>query len=353
MARVIVGLSGGVDSAVSAALLRRAGHRVTGIFIKIWQPEFIECTWREDRLDAMRVCAVLGIPFKEIDLSEEYRRDVVERMVATYERGATPNPDVLCNQSIKFGAFFEWARKAGAEYVATGHYAQSVSGHLLRGLDSSKDQSYFLHRIAEDHLRHTMFPIGGMKKDEVRALAARFNLPVAAKPDSQGLCFVGDISLPEFLGRYVQLEPGIVRDEMGTDIGTHEGAALFTIGQRHGFHRKHASSSDAPCFVIATDVAKNEITVSPDRSRAQTCVTNIADVHWINTEPDLSQAYSVQSRYREEPVLARIERSGHGMTVLLEKPRMLSPGQSIVVYEGNRCLGGGVIESNEPLANSH
>ncbi len=343
MSRVFVGLSGGVDSAVSAALLKREGHDVTGVFIKIWQPEFIECTWREDRLDAMRVCAALGIAFKEIDLSEEYKRKVVESMVATYERGETPNPDVLCNSSIKFGAFTDWALRSGAEYVATGHYAQVHDGKLLRGIDANKDQSYFLHRLSGENLRRVFFPIGSMRKSDVRLEAKRRNLPVAAKPDSQGLCFVGDVSLPEFLGRYVTLSPGIVRDESGADIGTHEGAALYTRGQRHGFSLTHASASEAPRFVIANDVSNNEITVSRDRAHAESTIARVTDMHWINGEPDLSKSYSIQSRYREKPIQARIEHTGDQYSIRFDQPHMLSLGQSIVVYDVDFCLGGGPI----------
>ena len=196
MNKVFVGLSGGVDSAVSAALLKEAGYEVTGVFIKIWQPEFIECTWKDDRLDAMRVCAALDIPFRELDLSEQYKKEVVEKMVADYARGVTPNPDVLCNAEIKFGAFAAWAKREGAASIATGHYAQKKDavGHfeLLRAHDTAKDQSYFLYRLTQADLSRALFPIGGMEKSEVRAQAKRFKLPVADKPDSQGLCFVGE-----------------------------------------------------------------------------------------------------------------------------------------------------------------
>src|ERR1041385_6375895 len=190
MKKVFVGLSGGVDSAVSAALLKERGYHVTGVFIKIWRPEFIECTWKEDRIDAMRVCAALEIPFKELDLSEVYKKDIIDSMVKDYARGVTPNPDVLCNRSIKFGGFAKWAFDEGADRIATGHYARTENGKLLRGVDEKKDQSYFLHLVSENDLKRTLFPVGEMKKTQVRELAKKFNLPVAQKPDSQGLCFI-------------------------------------------------------------------------------------------------------------------------------------------------------------------
>ncbi len=268
MKRVFVGLSGGVDSAVSASILKSQGYDVTGVFIKIWQPEFIECTWREDRLDAMRVCAALEIPYREIDLSDEYKQAVVQRMVAAYERGVTPNPDVLCNTIIKFGAFMRWAIDEGADYVATGHYARSENGMLLRGIDTSKDQSYFLHGLTSAQLDRIIFPIGGMKKSEVRSLASKLVLPVAQKPDSQGLCFVGDISLPEFLSHYTVLKAGAVLDVSGTVVGSHDGAARFTIGQRHGFALHTALADAVPHYVISTDASGNTITISPEKDAA-------------------------------------------------------------------------------------
>lgn len=343
--KVFVGLSGGVDSAVSAALLKHEGYDVTGCFIKIWQPEFIECTWREDRLDAIRVCASLGIPFKEIDLSDEYKREVVDPMVAEYARGITPNPDVLCNRAIKFGHFFAWARKEGADTIATGHYAQirHESGHsyLARGADSAKDQSYFLWQVREEELAHTMFPIGGMKKTDVRALAHKFGLPNAEKPDSQGLCFVGTVSMDEFLGRYITLAPGVALEE-GRPVGTHRGAARYTPGQRHGFSIDNTDGGE-PYYVVETDVKENTISVSPDRSRATKKEVSLRDVHWINGKPSFPFDAQVQARYREVPIRAHIENHG-SVRVTFSEPHLVSPGQSLVVYDEERCIGGGVIE---------
>lgn len=338
--KVYVGISGGVDSAVSAALLKERGHSVTGVFIKIWQPEFIECTWREDRLDAMRVAATLGIPYQEVDLSEQYKKAVVQDMIATYMRGETPNPDVLCNREIKFGEFFRWAMRDGAEAVATGHYARTHDGVLLRGVDSEKDQSYFLHRIGKAQLENTFFPVGSLHKQDVRALAHRFGLPVATKRDSQGLCFVGDITLPEFLARYVALQKGVVRDEAGKVIGEHDGAQLYTAGQRHGF--RVFGGESAPRYVIATDTAKNEIMVSAERAHAAHRVAYVVDMHWIE-EPTLPGECDIQTRYREQPLRARVEENNTGVVVHFHESHLLSQGQSLVIYDGQRCIGGGPI----------
>jgi len=354
--KVFVGLSGGVDSAVSAALLKEQGYDVVGTFIKIWQPEFIECTWREDRLDAMRVCAALGVPFCEIDLSEEYKREVVERMVADYARGVTPNPDVLCNRHIKFGSFAQWAKEQGAHAIATGHYARKreVGGHLelLRARDFSKDQSYFLYRLTQLDLARAMFPIGGMLKSEVRALARKFNLPIAQKPDSQGLCFVGEVSMAEFLKRFIPLERGAVLCD-GEVVGEHEGAALYTTGQRHGLTPRSKTGTDA-YYVVSTDVLKNEVHVSTRREDAERPSASVSDVHWVYREPELPCAVHVQARYHEQGVGATITKETDGFIATFERPHIVSPGQSLVFYqpsgradEGDVCVGGGVIATSD------
>jgi len=350
MRKVFVGLSGGVDSGVSAALLKERGFDVVGAFIKIWQPEFIECTWREDRLDAMRVAAALGIPFREIDLSEEYKKEVVDSMVADYKRGSTPNPDVLCNRSIKFGHFLRWALTEGADYIATGHYANvhyerlTKSFILRRGKDTAKDQSYFLYRLGQKDLSHTLFPVGELTKPEVRAQARRFGLPVAAKPDSQGLCFVGDVSMRDFLARFIKVEAGAVVDAQGNEIGRHEGAALYTIGQRHGFTVHDSSAEHAPYFVIEVDVSRNRVKVSHERANATRKTIRVEDMHWIGGMPRLPFAAEAQARYRETPVKVNVSGEGTSVVVDFSEPHIAARGQSLVIYDGERCLGGGAIQ---------
>lgn len=338
---VYVGLSGGVDSAVSAALLRSQGYRVVGAFIKIWRPEFYECTWEKDRIDAMRVAVALDIPFREIDLSTEYEREVIKEMTASYESGTTPNPDVSCNERIKFGSFYDWARGDGADLVATGHYAR-IAEHageytLLRGVDQSKDQSYFLYRIGRDRLSSVLFPVGGMTKSAVRSLADRHALPVAKKHDSQGLCFVGDVGMREFLSRYIEVREGAVLDENGNEIGRHEGAALYTIGQRHGFSTKEAG----PFFVSSIDARSNTLTVVRDLRSCARSTASLGRMHWL-VDPDLPRTATAQSRYHGAPFDVRVEEMP-ATSVMFDSPQVISPGQSLVMYDGDVCLGGGII----------
>lgn len=344
METVFVGLSGGVDSAVSAALLKDRGYNVVGAFIKIWQPEFIECTWEKDRIDAMRVAAALSIPFREIDLSEEYKKEVVEKMVADYSRGTTPNPDVLCNSRVKFGHFARWAKESGADLIATGHYARiektGSEYRLLRGQDTNKDQSYFLYRLDRTDLSTTLFPIGEYTKPEVRALAKKYALPNAEKPDSQGLCFVGDVSMKDFLARYIPLVRGPVVTMEGEVIGEHEGAALYTIGQRHGF--EVTRGGNVPHYVVSLDVKKNEIVVSERKEDVMRKELQIRDIHWIIPVP-LPFSCTAQVRYRGEAYPCSIQRAGDLFAAEFTEPVVASAGQSIVFYRGAHCLGGGII----------
>ncbi|MBI5469754.1 tRNA 2-thiouridine(34) synthase MnmA [Candidatus Kaiserbacteria bacterium] len=342
--RVFVGMSGGVDSAVSAALLKQEGHDVTGVFIKIWSPEFLECTWKQDRLDALRSAVAIGIPFKEIDLSNEYRDTVIQKMIRVYESGRTPNPDVVCNETIKFGAFFRWALAAGADKVATGHYARILYNEpvhcyeLHRGIDKDKDQSYFLHRLGQEELSQTVFPVGEMEKREVRQLAHTFSLSVAPRPESQGLCFVGDITLPEFLSRYIAPRHGVVVDVHGVLLGEHDGAHLFTLGQRHGM-RFSAETDGKPYYVVKTDIPSNVVTVSHTREDAakERCV--LENMHWISGAiPDAEASV----RYRSPGVRCHIEAIAGHSSIRFDMPQIISPGQSVVLYDGSRCLGGGI-----------
>lgn len=342
-------MSGGVDSALSAALLKEAGYDVYGVFIKIWQPEFLECTWEEDRLDALRTAAALGIPFQMVDFSDAYREHVIEAMLAGYRDGLTPNPDVLCNRFIKFGALLKWADTAGFAYVATGHHARietafSDAPALLRGIDGAKDQSYFLWQLTQGDLRRTLLPVGNMEKAAVRSEAQRRNLPVAEKPDSQGLCFVGDIDMHTFLSRFLSVVPGELVDGAGAVIGEHRGAALYTLGQRHGLSVTNASYSQQPLYVTAIDVHQNRVTVAPTVREARRSTVYIERTNWMREKPHINKMYHAEVRYHQGAqacTVAQLE--GDTAVVTFRDPQLAVPGQSLVLYENEMCLGGGVI----------
>lgn len=294
----------------------------------------------------MRVAAHLDIPFIEVDLSREYEREVFRPSIDEWKRGLTPNPDTLCNEKIKFGVFYDFCMSQGADVVATGHYAQAQDGQLFISADKNKDQSYFLWAVPETHVKKVMFPVGNLTKPEVRALAERFNLPNAARHDSQGLCFLGDISIDDMLAREVGHAQGDVFDEDGSVIGTHEGAAFYTLGQRHGFSLSHDSPDAKPQYVIAKDIARNTITVSQYKFPRDAKKTRIGLMHanWIGEVG--AGACEARYRYRQELIPAAIiSKEGDGAEVDLEAPQYVPLGQSLVLYEGDRCLGGGVIES--------
>ncbi len=353
--KVFVGLSGGVDSSVSAALLQEAGYDVTGVFIKVWQAPFLPCNWKEERLDAMRVCAKLGIPFLTFDFEKEYKKEVVDYMIAEYKAGRTPNPDVCCNQHVKFRAFFDTARKMGADFVATGHYAQVSKNkdgtcNMKAGDDANKDQSYFLWTLTQKELSHTLFPVGNIEKPEVRKLAEKFGLHTASKKDSQGLCFIGKVDLREFLGHFVQEKPGTVLDEKGNAVGVHSGAFFYTLGQRHGFTITDKSPTDAPYFVIKKDVKKNLVVVSQKNPEnnflADTITVDIKNTNWISEIPKAAKSYAARVRYRQPLVTCSIKITGKKTaTIMFKTPiQAATPGQSLVVYEKGVCMGGGVIK---------
>ncbi len=344
--KVYVGMSGGVDSSVSAALLKKRGYDVTGVFIKVWQPDWINCTWKEDRLDAMRVAAKLEIPFITLDLEKEYKEEVVDYMINEYKAGRTPNPDVMCNRYVKFGGFFDWAMKQGADYVATGHYAQVIDNNLVAGNDKNKDQTYFLWTLKKEHLAKTIFPVGNIEKPEARKLAKKFNLPNAEKKDSQGLCFIGKIDIKEFLTHYIDSKPGIVLNEDGENIGEHDGSFFYTIGERHGFNITKKTPNDEPYYVISKDIVRNTITVANKNSDGElpNGITRIKlrDVNWNTGEEQIGKNLKARSRYRAElQDIKFIDES----TVEFAKPQYtISPGQSLVIYDGEICLGGGIID---------
>ena len=254
--KVFVGASGGVDSSTTMAILKEQGYDVTGVFIKVWQPDFVECQWKEDRLDAMRVCATLGVQFLDLDLEEEYKKGVFDYMVDGYKNGRTPNPDVMCNKKIKFGAFLDFALENGADHVATGHYVRLEDGKLLTGVDKNKDQSYFLWTLTKEQLKYCLFPIGGYEKIKVREMAKKFKLSTAQKKDSQGLCFVGKVDMKEFLERFIPQKKGEVLNEKGEVIGEHDGVFYYTLGQRHGFLITKKGTDDKPYYIVKKDLEK-------------------------------------------------------------------------------------------------
>lgn len=339
---VFVGLSGGVDSSVAAYLLQKEGYDVVGVFIKTWYPEWLSCTWREERRSAMRVAAVLEIPFLTVDFAEAYKKEVADYFIKEYEKGRTPNPDVMCNRAVKFGAFYEWARAQGADYVATGHYAKKEDGLLKIPSDTVKDQTYFLWTISPEVLSHTLFPLGDLEKKEVRTVAAEAGLPTATKKDSQGICFLGQVDMKEFLSHYIDFVPGDVLDENGAVIGRHEGAILYTLGQRHGFTITHHDASIAPLFVVSKDVAKNTITVAQTITHEAHKEVTLEEVNWNQgTPPAVGTQFMCRTRYRQEMISCEFK---DDKTVVLHEVRELpTSGQSLVVYDGEVCLGGGVI----------
>ena len=345
MKTVYVGMSGGVDSSVAAALLARRGFRVVGVYMKNWTADVagVACAWQQDLDDARAAAAVLDIPFKVMDFQREYRRHVVDVMIAKYAAGLTPNPDVLCNQEIKFKLFFQAALADGADLVATGHYARADGGRLLKARDTLKDQTYFLYRVSRAALRRTLFPLGELSKPEVRALAAEFGLPTATKPDSQGICFVGKVGLKEFLRQYAPADlivPGpVVLRRTGEVVGRHDGALFYTVGQRHGL----GLGGGRPFFVVGKDMVTATVYVTDDPAdRAlDTARFDITDVHWIGRAPEAGRDYDVRVRYRAELISGRVEETA--TIALAHSERAVAPGQSAVIYDGDEVLGGGVI----------
>lgn len=366
--KVFVGLSGGVDSAVSAALLQEQGYDVTGVFIRAWQPDWLPCTWREERRDAMKVAISLGIPFLFLDLEKEYKQEVVDQMLSEYKKNRTPNPDVLCNREIKFGHFWKFAKERGADFIATGHYTRvrelvseslrmssgssmarlssPSSRTLIEGADKEKDQSYFLWTLTQEDLAHTLFPIGHLQKSEVRKLAKKFSLPVAEKKDSQGICFMGDVSMEEFLSHFIESKAGKVVDTEGNVIGKHKGLVYYTIGERRGFEVTKKSATSGPFYIVAKDAKKNMLVVSDKESEILELSPRkvaLEKVSWTSVPdvPDLT----ARVRYRGEKLPCKLALKGKRLVVeFLEPVRGLSLGQSVVFYSGEVCLGGAVMD---------
>ncbi len=336
--KVYVGMSGGVDSSVAAALLKKRGFHVVGVFMKPWQPfgddQF--CLWKQDREDALRSAAVIGIPLLTWDFSKEYKHSVTDYMIREYRAGRTPNPDVMCNKEIKFGLFLKRALKEGADYIATGHYVRKRGTQLWQAKDNNKDQSYFLWTLTPGQLQYCLFPIGDYTKPEIRVMAEKFKLPNYAKKDSQGVCFIGPLDMKEFLAGYIKPKPGKIIHKDGRVIGTHDGVYYYTLGQRHGLN---IGSGAGPFYVIRKDIKRNIIYVGDDRD-AVAGEARIGKLNWLK-DLKLPAAFGVKVRYRAPSVRATL--TGRGVLKFVKPERAVTAGQSAVFYRGRRLLGGGVI----------
>lgn len=346
---VFIGLSGGVDSSVSAWILKNKGYIVKGAFIRGWYPDFIDCDWKKERRDAMRVAAQLDIPFIEIDAEREYKEKVIDQMISQYQKGMTPNPDVWCNKYIKFDVFANKAFEMGADYIATGHYAFSKDGMLFESKDIDKDQTYFMWGIKKEVLNKLITPIGGMNKEEVRKTAKKAGLFTSSKKDSQGLCFLGHIDLKDFLGHYMPLKSGDILNIKGEKIGIHYGTQIYTIGQRHGFEIFNSVSDSKSYFIVSKDTKKNILIADTKPFVQDNTEVKLTDVNILN--PNVLKKDLIcfcRTRYRSDLKKCQILEVDKEIKLkLLEPVDNLTSGQSIVFYSNikhpKECLGGGVV----------
>jgi tRNA-specific 2-thiouridylase len=340
-------MSGGVDSSVSAALLKDQGYDVHGVFMQGWSNPRFECAWKEDRQDAARVAAVLDIPFRVIDYSRDYYERVVSYLIREYKVGRTPNPDVMCNKEIKFGLFFEWAMTQGADFIATGHYARRQEDRVYAAKDNNKDQTYFLWTLTPEIIARTLFPIGNLTKPEVRALARKYGLPVADKKDSQGICFIGEGNMADFLRDEITTRHGDIKTASGKKVGEHDGVELFTIGQRHGIGQ--AGGNGGPYYVAEKNSETATLTVAegdedPILYKKE---VNYRGSNWCTIKtvkhPMFDKPFECEARIRYRAPLARC--TVYEDRVIFDAPqRAVAPGQSIVFYKDSQLLGGGVLD---------
>lgn len=358
---VIVGLSGGVDSAVAALLLIEQGYNVQGLFMKNWEDDDTEteCTAEQDLADAKQVCTELGIPLHQANFSSEYRQQVFDHCLREFEAGRTPNPDVLCNREIKFRAFLDHAVRLGADRVATGHYARVVESgagvEMHRGCDAGKDQTYFLYMVGQESLQRTLFPIGHLQKTEVRRLAEDAGFDNFEKKDSTGICFIGERDFQAFLARYIRREPGLIVSVDGEALGEHQGLSFYTLGQRQGLGIGGRPGASAPWYVVHKDMPGNRLIVAQGHDHPALLSTGlVADqLHWIGgTPPEAGMCCTARVRYRQPDQACVVESLGNGQLQLrFDQPqRAVTPGQSVVLYAGPACLGGGIIAQRIPLA---
>ena len=357
--RIIVGMSGGVDSSVAALLLKQQGHDVLGLFMKNWEDDDSDeyCTARVDLVDAVAVADTLGIDIEVINFSAQYKERVFAEFLAEYRAGRTPNPDVLCNAQIKFRAFLDHALTLGADAIATGHYARIANAdehvELLRGVDSGKDQSYFLYRLEQSQLARSMFPLGGLEKRSVRAIARDHGLGVHAKRDSTGICFIGERPFREFLNRYLPIERGPMCTPEGKMIGSHDGLMFYTIGQRQGLKIGGRNDGDGRAwYVAAKDIAANRLILVQGHDHPMLYARRLvcARLSWTRgTPPDPGRAYTARTRYRQHDTPCRITALDEDRCAIeFEQAQWaITPGQSVVIYDGDVCLGGGIIDAAE------
>jgi tRNA-uridine 2-sulfurtransferase len=356
--RVVVGMSGGVDSSVAAWLLKQQGHDVVGLFMKNWEDDDSDeyCTSREDLVDAAAVADVIGVELEAVNFAAEYRERVFAHFLRDYAAGRTPNPDVLCNSEIKFRAFLDHALALGADRIATGHYARAhratAAGavELRKAVDGSKDQTYFLHRLTQAQLAPVLFPLGGMMKRDVRAMAGREGIPTYAKRDSTGICFSGERPFRDFLARYLPRVPGPIVTPDGVAVGRHDGLAYYTIGQRHGLRIGGRRDADhAPWFVAGKDIARNALIAVQGHDHPLLYRREVAtlDIHWIaGVAPSLPARLAAKTRYRMPDAACEVRATDDGIVAAFDVPQWApTPGQYLVLYDGERCLGGGVIDA--------
>lgn len=355
--RVVVAMSGGVDSSVTAALLKQEGYDVIGLFMKNWSQPLDKkgpCPWVEDQKDVRRVCARLEIPCYTINFEKEYGARVVEYFFREYRAGRTPNPDVLCNKEIKFDLFRKAAKKLGADYMATGHYARLEIGkdgkvHLLKGVDKNKDQSYFLWMLGQEELQDTLLPIGDYTKPEIREMAKKWRLPTADKKDSQGICFIGPIEVREFLQTRISPKVGPVVINGGQIIGEHEGVQYYTIGQRLGLSRINWPTQDIPTLYVKSKDLKTNTLVAGEEQELYAKGLICDNMNWVVESPKDGSWVEVSVRYRQAPVAAKLEKQtdGRWRIVFREPQRAITPGQSVVIYKDEELIGGGVIINSQ------
>ncbi len=356
--KVIVGMSGGVDSSVSAYLLLQGGYEVEGLFMKNWEEDdgTEYCTAIADLADAQQVCDRLGIPLHSANFAAEYWDNVFEHFLSEYKANRTPNPDILCNREIKFKAFLEYAEELGADYIATGHYARlekkDGQTRLLKGLDANKDQSYFLHAVDESAFAKSIFPVGDIEKSRVRDIAEAQNFVTHNKKDSTGICFIGERRFKDFLETYLPAQPGKIRSLDGQILGDHDGLMYYTMGQRQGLRIGGISGApEEAWYVAAKDIPNNELIVvqGGDHPALMSTALYTGPIHFINGEPEEDTLRcKAKTRYRQPDQACILQKIEHGWHVQFEQPqRAVTPGQSLVLYQGDQCLGGGIIESTE------